>query len=113
MSETTKHSKNGGQLRPWDSAEHLSDPEVAADYLNMAAEEGDVDFFIHCLGQVARARGIDSIAAATGQARSTLYQQLSEQGNPTLRKLMPVLQALGLSLTFTPTHHEHTKAPAQ
>jgi len=39
------------------------------------------------------------VARKSGLCREQLYRSFSEQGNPTLRNLLAVLDALGLTLT--------------
>ena len=58
-----------------------------AEYLDIA----------HCLGIVARAKGMTSIAKETGLAREQLYKSFSEDGNPTLKNTIAVMKALGVS----------------
>ena len=57
------------RTRPWDPAEHLETEEDMVAYLNIALEEGDMDLFLACLGDVARAR---RMAAARNAERGSL-----------------------------------------
>ncbi|WP_332888214.1 addiction module antidote protein [Trinickia dabaoshanensis] len=58
----------------------------------------------HALGVVARAKGMAQIAGQTGLSREQLYRSFSDQGNPTLKTMLAVLQALGLDLTTRVAH---------
>jgi len=83
--------------------EELRDPELAAEYLNAAIEEGSSELFLIALRNVAEAHGgISAIAEATHLNRQTMYRTLSSEGNPTLWTLLTILHAVGLNLSFTP-----------
>lgn len=83
--------------------EELRDPELAAEYLNAAIEEGSNELFLIALRNVTEAHGgIAAIAEATHLNRQTMYRTLSSEGNPTLMTLLSIVRALGLNLSFTP-----------
>lgn len=46
--------------------------------------------------------GVGAVAASAGLSREALYRSLSEHGNPTMRTLFSVLDALGLRLSVVP-----------
>lgn len=80
--------------------ESLTDTSEAAAYLNAALEDGDNEVFLLALRNVADARlgGMSKLAEATGLNRESLYRMLSDNGNPELKSLSRLLQALGLKL---------------
>ncbi len=83
--------------------EELRDPDLAAEYLNAAIEEGSNELFLIALRNVAEAHGgIAAIAEATHLNRQTMYRTLSSEGNPTLETLLSILHAVGLNLSITP-----------
>jgi probable addiction module antidote protein len=89
--------------RKWEDFldEQLADPAEAAAYLTACLEGGDPDSFLLALKDVARARGgVAQLAADTQLNREHLYRMLSEDGNPGLRSLEVVLDALGFRLTI-------------
>jgi len=73
----------------------LSNPDMAAHYLEAALKAGDDEAFKLALRQLAEARlgGIAALAAATDLNREALYRALSRRGNPTFATLNKVLQA--------------------
>jgi probable addiction module antidote protein len=79
--------------------ERLGNTEYAAEYLNLAAEEGKADLLM-ALRDVARAQGIADVARKADRGRESLYKALSEDGNPGLDTLLSVLGALGMRLHF-------------
>jgi probable addiction module antidote protein len=58
------------------------DPEEAAVYLNAALEDGDPQFFLLTLRDVAEASGMGRLAGETRLNRESMYRMLSKQGNP-------------------------------
>lgn len=82
----------------------LQDTRVAAEYLNAACESGSLEEFLVALRNVAQAHGgLGELSTQTKLNRQSLYKMLSEDGNPTLGSLLPLLKAMGLSLTFSPS----------
>jgi probable addiction module antidote protein len=92
---------------PFDPADYVRSPEEAALYLSDALESGDPKVVAAALGVVARARGATRLAEAAGISRSSLYNSLSETGNPTLALMMAVLQEMGLELRVGPRSSTH------
>jgi probable addiction module antidote protein len=86
---------------PWDAADHLTDKERIAAYLDAALEEGDPDLIKAALGDIARAKGMAEIAEATGLSRTSLYKALSQDGNPEFATVVKVLRSLGLRVGVT------------
>ena len=92
--------------RAGDYREHLDevlkDDEEAVAYLNAALTEEDPEVFLLALRDVASARngGLAVLAEAAHLNREHLYRMLSENGNPELRSLEAVLDALGFRLSI-------------
>ena len=80
----------------------LKEPNVAAEYLNAALEEGNEAFTL-ALKDVVKALGgsVSNIAARTNLNRESLYKTLSEKGNPHLKSLNAIINSLGLQLHVT------------
>lgn len=87
----------------WDPSEHLQTKEEMAHYLEAALEDGESSLIAAALGDIARSKGMASIAEATGLGRESLYKSLSENGNPELATVLKVVDALGLRLTAVPS----------
>lgn len=89
-----------GSYDDWLVSELKSDPEQQIEYLRAALEESDMpEVFLSALKIVARARGISDLAKETGLNRESLYKMLSENGNPELRSMYKVMDALGFRLS--------------
>jgi probable addiction module antidote protein len=81
--------------------EVLKDDAEAVAYLNAALAE-DPEAFLLALRDVARTRegGVANLAEAAQLNREHLYRMLSENGNPELRSLEALLDALGFRLSI-------------
>lgn len=90
------------RLTPWDPAEHLKTERDVVGYLNAAFEGGDSALIAAALGDVARAKGMGTVARAADLGRESLYKSLSVDGNPRLETILRVLHAIGLELRATP-----------
>ena len=82
----------------YDPADYLNSPEEIEVFLLEAFSTGDSGYIAKAIGVAARAKGMTDVARETGLSREQLYRSFSEQGNPTLKTLLVVLQALGLNL---------------
>lgn len=86
-----------------DLSERLKDPEYAVEYLRATLEESDLpELFLVALRNVAESHGISHVAEQTELNRESLYRMLSKEGNPTIKSLYAVLDALGLKLSIGP-----------
>ena len=83
----------------WDTSEFLDSEEAIVAYLEAAFEDGEPAAITHALGNIARARGMTSIAKEAGVTRRALYKALSEDGDPRLSTLLGVAKALGVRLS--------------
>ncbi len=84
-------------------AELHADPALAREYLRSALEESeDTAVLLLALRRIAEAYGMADVAAKAGMKRESLYRALSPRGNPTLKTLCAVLDAVGLRLAFEP-----------
>ena len=89
------------EVSTWDASEYLETEEDIAAYLNAVVEEGDPALLQAALGDVAKARGMSSIAREAGVSRESLYKSLSANGNPSFQTISKVSRALGLQMSFT------------
>ena len=84
-------------------------PQFAVQYLKAAMEEtDDPQVLLVALRHVAKAHGgVAKVAKAAGIERESLYQALSESGNPRLSTLLGIMKAVGLKLTVETAHPVH------
>jgi len=95
-------------MKPWrsyheDLIKALKNPEEAAGYLNAALEEGDYQFFLVALRNVAEAHGgMLMLSKKAKLNRPNLYRMLSKTGRPEIYSLHKILKAFGLTLNIAP-----------
>lgn len=80
----------------------LKDPKFASRYITEALLENDADFLKIALGDVVKAYGFSKISQETGISRQSLYKMFSENGNPTHKSLVAILNVLGLEIVVRP-----------
>lgn len=85
------------------------DPDQVIEHLNaMLGAPKEPELFLLGLRQVATALGMSKLSNTTGLGRESLYKTLSEEGNPTLKTLLLLLDAMGLQLAVIPKADEET-----
>jgi probable addiction module antidote protein len=70
--------------------------EILDAWLEEAPE--DAAGIARALGDIARARGMSQVARDAGLSRESLYEALSENGNPSFATVLKVARALGVRL---------------
>ena len=90
------------ETTPWDASDFLTSDEAIAAYLDAALEDGDPRVVAMALGNIARAKGMSSVAREAGITREALYKALSDKGDPKLSTLLGVMKAIGLRFTVAP-----------
>ena len=86
--------------------DYLETDEDIVAYLEVALDEGDPALIAAALGDIARAKGMTTVAADAGLGRESLYKALSPDCNPEFATVLKVMRALGLRL-----HASSTGAP--
>lgn len=94
-------------------AELRADRDLAVEYLKAAMESlddpDDRAAGLLALRTVAEAYGwLGAVAAEAGISREALYRALSAKGNPTLKTILAVLKAVGMTLSIEPRQHAAT-----
>jgi probable addiction module antidote protein len=87
-------------FKNYDVTDYLKTEKDMALYLEACFEEAgeDAATIAAALGDIARAKGMSDIAAATGLTREGLYRTLSKDGNPSFSAVLKVMKAMGLKL---------------
>lgn len=80
------------------------DPEYAVQYLNDSLQDNDPRMFLVALHDVieAFAGNVNQIAKKTNCNRQNLYKVFKEGGNPEMKTILSVLDALNLGFTICP-----------
>jgi len=90
------------KLIKFDAAAYLDTEETIAEYLSAVMEKNDLDLLLAAVGDVAKARGMATIARDSGLGRESLYKAFAPGAKPRFDTVMKVLQALGLKLHAEP-----------
>ena len=79
-----------------------ADSDFAKEYLAAALDEADAPggqaALLAALRHIAEAQGMTAVAERAGMPRESLYRALGPKGNPTIKTLLAVLNAIGLHL---------------
>ena len=90
------------KLLKFDAADYLDNEETIAEYLTAALEDENPDVFLIAVADVAKARGMATIAKITGLGRESLYKALTPGAKPRYDTIVKVLHGLGVKITVTP-----------
>ena len=85
----------------FDAVDYLDSDEAIAAYLTAVMEEKDPQLLLAALGDIARARGMAGVAAATGLNRESLYKTLRPGAKPRFDTVFRILTALNLKIQAT------------
>lgn len=102
---------------PYDAADYIDSPEMAAEFLNAAIEEGDERVMLSALRAVIRkVSTMREVAAEAHMHRESLSRMLSADGNPRFDNLVEVLHACGFEMRVQPRRPKrdecHDEEPA-
>jgi len=92
------------KLATFDASDYLDSEEVIAEYLTIALNDSDPHAFLTAVRDVAKARGIATIAANAGLGRESLYKTLKPGAQPRFDTVRRLLEALGVNLGVEPRH---------
>ena len=88
-------------LAPFDASDYLDNEEAIAEYLTAALDNPDPDAFLVAVRDVAKARGIATVASDAGLGRESLYKSLKPGAQPRFDTVRRLLAALGVRLDVT------------
>lgn len=87
------------KVTEFDASAYLDDEEVIAEYLAASLEDENPDVFLAAIANVAKARGMASVAEKTGLGRESLYKALKPGARPRYDTVMKVVRSLKLRLS--------------
>jgi probable addiction module antidote protein len=94
----------------FDAADYLKTPDQIAAYLTEALETGDTSFICVAIDTIARAKGMSSVAKATGLGRESLYKSLSGSTKPEFDTIAKVINSFGVKLVAQPIEDQEKVA---
>ena len=86
------------KVTEFDPSAFLDKKSVIAEYLTAALQDENPDVFLAAVGNVAKARGMSSIAESTGLGRESLYKAMAPGAKPRYDTVLKVLQSLRVKL---------------
>jgi probable addiction module antidote protein len=86
------------KVAKWNPAEFIDTKEDIIAHLEVALEEGNMEFLLKTMGYIARSDGMAQIARELGVTREGLYKSLSPTGNPSFETVLKLLDILGFRL---------------
>ncbi len=89
------------KLTKFDAADYLDSDEAIAEYLTAALEDANPDVFLAAVSDVAKARGMATIAKESGLGRESLYKALAPGAKPRYDTILKVLHGLGVKVSVT------------
>ena len=96
-------NRTAPRLASFDASDYLDNEETIAEYLAIALENPDQDAFMMAVRDVAKARGIASVATKAGLGRESLYKTLQSGSKPRFDTVRRLLAALDVKLDVTST----------
>jgi probable addiction module antidote protein len=94
-------AKRKPRLAVFDAADYLDNEEVIAEYLTAALEDPNPNVFLHAMADVAKARGIASVAKESGLGRESLYKALAPGAKIRYETVRKLLSSMGVRLMVT------------
>ena len=89
---------------------YRKNPTTAVAMLNESLEEGDAEMLLVTLRQVVKAFGsVARLAEITQLNENTLHRTLSRRGNPTIKTLFSIMDAMGMRVVIVPKTQEHVE----
>ena len=98
---TEEKSKKLG-VSKWDVTEYLDNEEAITAYIEAAIEENDPKVIVMAIGDIAKARGMTSLAKKMGVKRESLYKSFSGKSKPEFETIYKALDALNLRICVSP-----------
>jgi probable addiction module antidote protein len=89
------------KFSPMKIEEHLDSEEAVTGYLTAALEDPNPEIFLHALSDVAKARGMATIAKRSGLGRESLYKALAPGAKPRYETVRKLMDALGVKLVVS------------
>jgi probable addiction module antidote protein len=94
-------------LERFEASDYLDSEEVIAEYLTLALEDPDPDAFLVAVRDIAKARGMATVAEKSGLGRESLYKTLRPGAQPRFETMRRLLDALGVKLgAVAPRPHD-------
>ncbi len=88
------------KISKYNATDYLKTDTDIKEYLSASFETGDSKLIAKALGDVAKIKGMSKIASDTKLDRSSLYDSLTEQGDPKLSTVTKLIKNFGFSVSI-------------
>lgn len=89
------------KITKYQATDYLKTDEDIKEYLSASFATGDNKLIARALGDVAKVRGMSKTARLTNLDRSSLYNSLTEDGDPRLSTVTKLIKNFGYSFSIT------------
>ncbi len=103
------NQSNQLSIAPFNASDYLDNEETIAEYLSAALENPDPDAFLVAVRDVAKARGISTVAENAGLGPDSLHNALKPGAQPPFETIRRLLAALGVRLDVVSPPHTHAQ----
>lgn len=86
----------------YNGATDLNSEQDIVNYLNAVVNEPDTKLFIKALDDVAKSKGVCSLAKKMEVSRESLYKSLNGESEPKFKTIDKFLRAIGIGIKFAP-----------
>ena len=87
------------KFKRFEASEFLKSETAIEEFLVAAMEDPNPDVFLAALGEVAKVRGIATLAERSGLGRESLYKTFAPGAKPRYETICKLMDALGVKLT--------------
>jgi len=87
------------KFKRFEASDFLKSEAAIEEFLAAAMEDPNPDVFLAALGEVAKVRGIATLAKRSGLGRESLYKTLAPGSKPRYETISKLVDALGVKLT--------------
>jgi probable addiction module antidote protein len=87
------------RFKRFEASDFLKSEAAIEEFLAAAMEDPNPDVFLAALGEVAKVRGIATLAKHSGLGRESLYKTLAPGAKPRYETICKLVDALGVKLT--------------
>ena len=87
------------KFKRFEASDFLKSEAAIEEFLAAAMEDLNPDVFLAALGEVAKVRGVATLAKRSGLGRESLYKTLAPGSKPRYETICKLVDALGVKLT--------------
>ena len=87
------------KFKRFEASDFLKSKTAIEEFLAAAMEDENPDVFLAALGEVAKVRGIATLAKRSGLCSESLYKKIAPGSKPRYETICKLVDALGVKLT--------------